>query len=116
MADCRAPTSLANLKAGLNLPATGAHALLGRLVTAASLFIETWLDRPLLSQAYVETRDGGGGRVLVPANQPVTAVAALSIDGIALPAAPDAVSPGYSFSATRIVLAGYSFCRGLGNV
>ncbi|HUN45001.1 MAG TPA: hypothetical protein VMU85_00715, partial [Stellaceae bacterium] len=95
-------TSLANVKAWFAPPlaATTDDALLQRLITAASGFILTWLDRDLAEQSYSEIRDGTGGRRLALANTPVTAVAALAIDGVAIPPMPDATSPGYGFTAT----------------
>jgi len=111
-------TTLANVKGWFAPPliTTADDALLTRLVTAASQFIQSWLDRTLAQQGYTETRDGGGGSSLAFANTPVSAVSALAIDGIAIPPASDAVSPGYAFSATRLYLRGYAFTRGVRNV
>jgi uncharacterized phiE125 gp8 family phage protein len=111
-------TTLANVKAWLSPPlATGADdALLARLVTAASRFIESWLDRSILSQGYSETRDGMGGARLVLRNRPVTAVASVTVDGVAIPAATAPGAAGYRFDDVSLVLAGYAFTRGLQNV
>ncbi len=111
-------TSLANVKAWFAPPlaATADDALLQRLVTAASGFIHTWLDRDLTQQSYSETRDGTGGTRLALANTPVTAVTSLAIDGVAIPPMPDTVSPGYGFSATQLVLRGFAFTRGVRNI
>src|SRR5579862_2403078 len=111
-------TSLANVKAWFAPPlaATSDDALLQRLITAASGFILTWLDRDLTQQSYGETRDGTGGTRLALGNTPVTAVSSVAIDGVAIPPMPDAVSPGYGFSATQLVLRGFAFTRGAQNV
>src|SRR5215471_19421183 len=87
-------TTLADVKAWLQtgqnpFPATD-DALLTRLITAASGFIQNWLGRQVLSGDWIEIRDGDGGQRLVFANFPVTAVLSLSIDGLAIPPA----SPG----------------------
>jgi len=109
-------TTLANLKAWLNLTATGDDALLGRLVTAASAFVENWLGRPIGLTGFVETRDGTGGTTLAFTVTPVTAVTALAIDGHPILPSPDGVAPGYVFSPTRLALLGGGFRRGLGNI
>jgi hypothetical protein len=111
-------TTLANVKGWFSPPLTTTtdDALLTRLITAASQFILTWLDRTLVQQSYSEARNGTGGTSLAFGNTPVSAVSALAIDGVAIPPAPDAVSPGYAFSATRLYLRGYAFTRGAQNV
>ncbi|MDB5361151.1 MAG: hypothetical protein JWO51_2448 [Rhodospirillales bacterium] len=109
-------TTLANLKAWLNLTATGDDAVLGRLVTAASGFIENWLGRPIGLTGHVETRDGTGGTTLVFAVTPTVAVTALTIDGNPVSPSPDGIAPGYVFSPSRLAVIGGGFRRGLGNV
>lgn len=111
-------TTLDNVKAWLSPPltATGDDALLTRLVTAASGFIQTWLNRAIASQAYTETRDGDGGGKLVFAYTPVTAVASLTIDGDPIPAAPNPHWRGYSFSPTMLYLQGRHFTPGFQNI
>jgi len=59
-------TTLTDVKAWLQtgqsaFPATD-DALLTRLITAASQFIQTWLNRQIASQDWIETRDGNGER------------------------------------------------------
>jgi hypothetical protein len=120
-------TTLANVKGWFSPPltTTSDDALLTRLITAASQFIQTWLNRQIAQQAYTETRDGNGGRKLVFANAPVTAVASLTIDGIAIPPAPNPTTAGFVFSPTMLYLQGtipgpsrdiYVFSRGFQNV
>jgi hypothetical protein len=111
-------TTLDNVKGWLSPPltSTGDDDVLTRLITAASQFIETWLNRQIASQSYAETRDGDGGRKLVFANAPVTAVGAVTIDSIAVPPAPDAASRGYVFSPTVLYLQGWRLTPGYQNV
>ncbi len=115
-------TTLADVKAWLQtgqgtFPSTD-DALLTRLITAASQFIQTWLDRQIASSDWQEVRDGTGGRRLAFANFPVTAVLSLSIDGIAIPPAPadGGFDCGYVFTATELALRGYVFTRRAQNV
>ena len=93
-------------------------ALLTRLITAASQFIQRWLGRSIASADWQEVRDGTGGRRLTFGNFPVTAVLSLSIDGLAIPPAPDdgGFGAGYVFSPTELALRGYVFTRRSQNV
>ncbi|MGA9820832.1 MAG: head-tail connector protein, partial [Desulfobaccales bacterium] len=67
-------TTLANTKQWLGISSDTDDALLTRLITAASSFIETYLGRLLGNQNYAEVRDGTGGRVMNFREYPVTAV------------------------------------------
>lgn len=113
-------TTLANVKAWRSPPisTTADDAQIARVITAASGFILRSLQRTLQSQSYSETRNGTGGTELMLRNAPVTALASLSIDGDAIPAAPDATSCGYVLAGDTgvVYLRGYAFCRGVQNV
>src|SRR3954447_14970342 len=115
-------TTLSDVKAWLQIgqnpfPATD-DALLTRLITAASRFIEAWLGRQIASADWLEVRDGTGGQLLAFANFPVTAVLSLSIDGLNIPpsAADGGFGAGYSFTPTELALRGYVFTRRAQNV
>lgn len=106
-------TNLADVKAWLQtgsnaFPSTD-DALLMRLITAASRYIETWLNRPVAAADWFELRDGTGGRRLQFAVFPVSAVLSLTIDDVAILPATNAWAAGYSFTATQLVLRGYRF-------
>ena len=109
-------TTLANAKQWLGISSDTDDALLTRLITAASFFIETYLSRRLASQTYAEIRDGTGGHVMNFRDYPVTAVAGVTVNGVAIPPAPDTVTPGYRFTRTQIILQGHRFTQGYGNV
>jgi hypothetical protein len=98
-------------------PATD-DALLTRLITAASQFVQSWLGRQIAAADWLELRDGTGGQVMVLANSPVTAILSLSIDGLAIPPAPSdgGFDAGYTFSASELALRGYVFTRRPQNV
>ncbi|HVC50971.1 MAG TPA: hypothetical protein VND87_03010 [Stellaceae bacterium] len=115
-------TTLGDVKAWLQ---TGQSAfpdtddgLLTRLITAASQFIQSWLNRQIAPGDWQEIRDGSGGQRLAFANFPVTAVLSLSIDGLAIPPAPSGggYGPGYVFTATELAVRGYVFTRRAQNV
>jgi len=101
-------------------------AMLARLVTDCSSFIESWLARPLGLGHYREVRDGPGGdrgyRMQL-AVSPVVDVLSLNICGTSIPTTPlagvQASAPGGAglfFDTTSIILRGYRFQRGIGNV
>jgi hypothetical protein len=133
-------TTLADVKAWLQtgqsaFPATD-DALLTRLITAASQYIQTWLNRQIALQDWIEVRDGIG-TPLGPrdvryqfAAFPVTAVSLVVVDGLTIPPIP--VSPpaplgaavvstfatqvGYLFTPTQLVIRGYAVPRKAGCV
>jgi Phage gp6-like head-tail connector protein len=133
-------TNLADVKAWLQtgqsaFPATD-DALLTRLITAASQYIQTWLNRQIAPQDWIEIRDGIGN-ALGPiearyqfATFPVSAVSLVVVDGVTIPPIPvsPAVSPGiaavstfasragYLFTPTQIVIRGYAMPRKAGCV
>lgn len=115
-------TTLGDVKAWLRtgqaaFPDTD-DALLARLITAASQFIQAWLNRQIASADWREVRDGTGGQRLAFANFPATAVLSLSIDGLAIPPAADdgGFGAGYVFTPTELALRGYVFTRRAQNV
>jgi hypothetical protein len=113
-------TTLADVKTWLQtgqaaFPATD-DALLTRLITAASQYIQTWLNRQIALADYLETRDGTGGQRLQFACFPVSAVQSLTIDDQAIPVAPSSRAAGYKFSATQLSVRGYRFSLGAQNV
>ncbi|HEV2334982.1 MAG TPA: phage head-tail connector protein [Stellaceae bacterium] len=106
------------LQTGQNAFPDTDDALLTRLITAASQFIQTWLNRQIAPGDWQEVRDGSGGQRLAFANFPVTAVLSLSIDGLAITPAPEGggYGVGYVFSPTELSLRGYVFTRRAQNV
>ena len=112
-------TTLANVKAYLSPPlaTTADDALLSRLITAASQFIQTWLNRTIASATYTDTRNGTGGTRLFLRNRPVTAVSAVAVDGISIQASSAVPNgSGYLFDDSSVYLIGYSFTKGAQNV
>jgi Phage gp6-like head-tail connector protein len=115
-------TTLDDVKAWLQTGQTAFpdtdDALLTRLITAASQFIQTWLKRQIAPGDWQEVRDGGGGQRLAFANVPVSAVLSLSIDGMLIPPAPadGGFAAGYVFTPTELALRGYIFTRRAQNV
>src|SRR4051812_40846922 len=106
------------LQTGQNpFPATD-DALLTRLITAASRFIESWLGRQVASADWLERRDGPGGHLLPSPNSPAPAVLSLSIDGLNIPpsATDGGFGAGYIFPPPELALRGFVFTRRAQNV
>jgi hypothetical protein len=91
-------------------------ALLSRLITAASQYIQTWVNRQIALADYVEVRDGTGGHRLQFGCFPVVTVQSLTVDGQTVPQAASSCSAGYSFSTSQLSIRGYKFSRGAQNV
>lgn len=112
-------TTLANVRQYLAMPdnVTGDDPLLERMISAISLFVQNWLNRQILTQAYTEALDGHGTQRITFGNTPVTAVASLAINGqVVPPASGPPYSHGYVFNQRQLSVYGYRFCAGFGNV
>ncbi len=110
-------TTIGNVKEWLGLDSCDDDALLTRMVSALSRYIQSWLNRDLLTASYSETRDGSGSRKIMMSNYPVTAVSSLTIDGLAIPQAVDSRGSGFMITPNLIVLVGgYAFTQGMQNV
>src|ERR1017187_47196 len=113
-------------------PSTSADAQMAGLVTAASRMILNYINRPLLTRtSYVELYDGNGRGSMLLRNWPVTSVNSLILNGITVPASPNApgtsnANPtGYWLEAAQLGtpgqmqslnVFGYGFPRGRQNV
>lgn len=112
-------TSLPNVKGWMSPPLTNAtdDAVLTRLITAASQYIQTWLNRTIASTVYVENYNGTGGFRLVLPNYPVTAVASVTVNAVPVPAAaPGSATSGFLFDGFGLYLRGYRFTEGFQNI
>lgn len=120
-------SSLASVKAWLRLTTTTDDDLIGRLLLGASQAILGYIQRPtLLSGDVTETYNGTGSTRLMLRQWPVTAVAAVSIDGVAVSASTsppmgsgfmsdvwDGLGPGTPGS---VYVVGRAFTRGWRNI
>lgn len=109
-------TTLDSVKAWLGVSSATDDALLARLVSASSAYVETWLNRSILSATYSDTRDGHGRTRMMLPQAPVTAISSVTVDGVAVPAATTATMSGYVFTETSVGLRGYTFTSGMNNV
>ena len=91
-------TTLADVKTWLQtgqaaFPPTD-DALLTGLITSASQYIQTWLNRQISLANYLETRDGTGSQRLQFACFAVSAVQPLTIDDCVVPPAASSMAAG----------------------
>jgi hypothetical protein len=123
--------ALADVKSWLDVTADDDDELLGGLITQVSRATLAYLDRAaILPATYVETRDGGNDSEMMLRQWPATAISALSIDGVAIAAAPPLIAggprqSGYVLEAAdlappghmqRLALRGKIFSYGIQNV
>jgi hypothetical protein len=109
--------TLADLEAWLGLAAGNPdEPVLQRLLDAVGAAVQAWCGRSFAAADRTETRDGTGGDRLAFAHTPVTAVAGVTVDGVAIPASPGPPQPGYLWSPTTLTLIGWRFTRGLSNI
>jgi len=108
-------TSVENVKGYLGINSASDDALLDRLVSAGSGYIQSWLNRSFAIATYTDTFDGNGSVARMLSSYPITSMTSVLVNNIAIPLAADALSVGYSFSPTRVILRGYNFSKGLLN-
>lgn len=108
-------TTLADVKAWMGITVTDQDAVLTRLISAASNYIQSWLNRDLLAADYTERFNGTGTASLMLPNYPVLSVTSVKINGLTIPAGSDSAD-GYFFDSDGLYLRGYRFERGVSNV
>lgn len=100
----------------LGLPSDDASGNVARLITSVSAQIEKFLGYAVLSATYTKTFDGAGGSMLILPDRPVTAVASVSLDGVAQQPSTSFCN-GFAFTDKAIILRGGNrFCAGFQNV
>ena len=111
-------STLTNVKQWLGVTTTTDDTLLQRLLTAASGYIQSWLNRTFASAGYTDTFDGNGKDRLMLRNYPVTAVASVTIDGTVIPASTGVTVNGWLLDETgkMVILRNYWFNRGTQNI
>jgi hypothetical protein len=90
------------------------------LITYGSAQILAFLNRShILASAIgalVETYDGNDSDRLLPRYFPVLGVTAVSVDGVSIAPSTQPALSGYAWDTRRILLRGFTFCRGVQNV
>lgn len=103
-------TTLAAVKAHGSISGTEQDALISKLITEVSLGIDNYCNRPLMSAARTDVRNGHGGNTMLLRDFPVSSVSSVVIDGRTIP------SSDWSLVDRSVVLDGYTFTRGRMNV
>lgn len=109
-------TTLDSVRAYMGGASTVDDALIGQLISAYSAAVLAFLNRQIVSGPVETWRDGQGGRTLTLPEYPVRAIDLLEIDGCAVPPQVAIGQPGFRFTAAQIILDGYCFTIGAGNV
>jgi hypothetical protein len=114
-------TTLENVKGWLNtgsatFPSTD-DVLLGRMITAASRFVLTWLSRDIVATDYTVMLNGDGGNQLFTKQYPIISVSAVSVNGTALKTATNPpTGAGFLFSDESVFYVGGNFSQGFQNI
>lgn len=111
-------TTVAKVKTYGGITVSTDDALLATLVTAASLAVENYLGRTILSASYVAVMDGNGASLLPLPQYPITAISYVKINGLAQKVTSSFADGGYSFRGRSVYFPGEGnvFKCGLGNV
>ena len=104
------------VKGYLGIASVADDALLGRLITAASHYIQSWLNREFGQSTYTDRVSGTGGHTLLFRNYPVTAVSAVVLNDQAITESTSAYAAGYVWDETTISLRGHIFPWGRLNI
>jgi len=108
--------TLAQVKEYLPHKGSEDDTLLSRLIEAASSFIENELSRTIKLATYTESYNGSGSKRQMLRQYPVVSVAAVSIDGVVIPASAYVNDVGYRHDSYSVFVTGYTFSRGCQNV
>lgn len=108
----------ADVRTFRGLPAGQDEALLTSLCEAASAFVLKFIGRTGFAiEQVTETYNGTGTRMVLLRHRPVTAVSAMKINGVTIPASNGYSQNGYYLEHNGAVcLRGYRFDRDQGNV
>lgn len=109
-------TTLAAVKAYAGVVGSADDASLQSLITAYSAYVQQWMNRQILTASYTNTFSGKNNTAQMLPQYPVTAVSAVTVDGVAIPARTTPTGMGYFFDDDSVVLSGYTFSKGRSNV
>jgi hypothetical protein len=115
-------TTLGNVKDWLNAGSSVAYppgddALLARLITSCSAFIQSFLSRSLIPATYVERVNGNNQPQMYLQNRPVVSVTSVVMDGTTIqPSNPAPTGFGWLNDEAQVYLNGWYFRRGFQNV
>lgn len=109
-------TTLDDFKSYAKVNASTDDALLRTMITAYSAAARSFMNRDITTASYSITRDGRGTSAMQLPQFPITAVSSVIVDGMPVSAQTAFGLPGYRFTETALILDGFRFTRGFGNV
>lgn len=89
---------------------------LDKVITGVSSQFAQYTNRNFVATTYSRVLNGHGGDRMSLPDFPITAVSAVTVDGVPIQASATPVQSGFVFSETQVLLRGYRFCRGVQNV
>ena len=111
-------TDLASVKRYLSISVATSDDILNDMIVGASAALQNFLNRDLFSAPRSDVLDGNGKDRMFLRHWPITAVSALKINGVSVPAAnpADFNSAGFRFDENLLMLQGYRFAPGTRNI
>lgn len=109
-------TDVGSVKTYAAIASATDDALITSMITAYSQWIRSNLNRDINSASYDIRVSGRGTYELFLPQYPVTAVALLEINGLAIPVSSGFGVHGYAFDSDRVGLTGHCFTRSFLNV
>lgn len=87
-----------------------------RMITAYSTAVRSYTNRDFTLESYSRTFDGANNTRLMLSQYPIVSVTGLQVGMQVIPAAPAFGATGFRFDERTVMLNGYRFARGEGNV
>lgn len=108
--------TLATAKEFLGITSTASDSALNLLIEAASVAVESYLSRSLLSANVTEIQNGNGTELLWLRNFPVTAVNSVKVNGKVVPITTDFYTSGVRYTDSVLIYQGGIFPKGYSNI
>lgn len=96
--------ALADVKTYFGITSANEDTVITALIAAASAQIENYCNRTFAQASYTETRNGNDADAIFVRQFPLVSVQSVTVSGLAVPAATDSVSFGYTFDDDRIYI------------
>ena len=109
-------TTLASFKAYAGVVIATDDAMLTSLISAYSEFARSYCNRDFTLRTYSRRLDGLNTRRQMVSQVPIGSVTSVTVDTQTIAAQIAFGQPGYYFDSISVMLEGYRFTRGIGNV
>ena len=110
--------ALADIKSYLNIADDLSDGLLALLITAMSTLVQNFCDDPFLQASYDWITNGWGSQAMPIPYGPVQTITSVTVDGHQVPQRPRPGACGWIYDpdGQQVLLSGFQFCPGVGNV